>query len=895
MAVPEVLLLRMPISLLALLAVVFLGQFLADRRQVERTLAEREQFLRSIIDNEPECVKLLAADGTVLEMNRAGLEMIEAESGKQVVGHCVYLIVAPEYRQHFRILTESVFRGESRKLEFEIVGLKGSRRWLETHASPLRDAAGAVTALLSITRDVTKRRQAEEALVESERRFREVYENSRDAIFVEAFDGQLLDVNPAACRLHGFTREQLLSKNVRDLVPADQREVIDRDFAKLSRGELTQTVGVSLRADGTTVLVELSVSRIVYNGQPALLLHVRDITERKRSEAALHESERRYRQIVETASEGIWQIDGESRTSFVNQRMAEMLGYTLAEMQGASMFEFMDEEGKAIAADNVERRRRGIKEQHDFKFRCKDGSDRWAIVSADPIFDSAGCYAGALGLITDITERKRLEREIQEKQTLLTSILDASRDGIAVEEDDRIVFANRAMAELHGWTAPGELIGQHISALNSAQDNQRMVQYSRRRLRGEPAPDVYEFKGQRRDGSLVDMEASVATCELVGRACIVAIVRNITDRKRAQDALSASEERYRLLFERNLAGVFQSTLEGHILDCNEAFVRMFGYDSKDELLRCSAEDLYPPERRICYLENLLAERTLTGYELQLKRKDGSLIWGYENVALLPLGPHGEEIIQGTIMDFTELKRAGQEREQLNREVEASRQRFEDLSRRLLEVQENERRYLARELHDEIGQVLSAISVNLKIVSSKVDSSSLTRIDDCIDMVDRAVEQVRNLSLDLRPAVLDDFGLEEALRWYAQSQAKRAGLVMHLKFAPLMMDLSNNLRNACFRIAQEALTNVVRHAIARQVWIDLRQDDLQLRLLIRDDGKGFDAIAAQQRVSRSSSLGLLSMRERAELLGGKVNILSEPGRGTTVDVRFPVQSLDDAVV
>ena len=142
----------------------------------------------------------------------------------------------------------------------------------------------------------------------------------------------------------------------------------------------------------------------------------REITERKRAEEALQESEERYRRIVETAYEGIWIIDAESKTIFANTRMAEMLGYTVDEMIGKSLFAFMDEEWQAIAEANVDRRREGVTEQHDFKFRRKDGTELWAIVTANPFFEKGGRYVGALGMITDITERKRAEEALRESE-----------------------------------------------------------------------------------------------------------------------------------------------------------------------------------------------------------------------------------------------------------------------------------------------------------------------------------------------------------------------------------------------------------------------------------------------------------------------------------------------
>jgi signal transduction histidine kinase len=213
-------------------------------------------------------------------------------------------------------------------------------------------------------------------------------------------------------------------------------------------------------------------------------------------------------------------------------------------------------------------------------------------------------------------------------------------------------------------------------------------------------------------------------------------------------------------------------------------------------------------------------------------------------------------------------------------------RVQDLSRQLLMVQEDERRHLARELHDEIGQVLSAISVNLKVVKTKVDASAWARLEESIGLVDRAVEQVRNLSLDLRPSMLDEFGLEAALRWYVDRLAERTGLTAHFDSETSVGELPYLVRTACFRVVQETLTNVVRHAHAKEVWVTLQGQEKEVRVEIRDDGIGFKAEARNQ--GTRDGLGLLGIRERVELLGGQVDIESKRKHGTTVQVRLPLE-------
>jgi signal transduction histidine kinase len=218
-------------------------------------------------------------------------------------------------------------------------------------------------------------------------------------------------------------------------------------------------------------------------------------------------------------------------------------------------------------------------------------------------------------------------------------------------------------------------------------------------------------------------------------------------------------------------------------------------------------------------------------------------------------------------------------------VRAGRERLEALSRRLLAAQEEERRHLAVELHDELGQVLTAVKINLASLARLPGGPAANvHLQDAIASVDRAMERVRDLALDLRPSVLDDLGLPAALRWYVDRFSRSSGLEVNVSIDAVPY-LAPGIETACFRVAQEALTNAARHAGARQAWLDLHllADGLELR--VRDDGNGFDPALARARASAGASIGLLGMQERVSLAGGTFDVCSAPGRGTEVRARF----------
>ena len=225
-------------------------------------------------------------------------------------------------------------------------------------------------------------------------------------------------------------------------------------------------------------------------------------------------------------------------------------------------------------------------------------------------------------------------------------------------------------------------------------------------------------------------------------------------------------------------------------------------------------------------------------------------------------------------------------EEKNAELQGRTQELQELSRRLLAVQESEKHHLARELHDEIGQTLSVLKLHLAAIEVSDSEGRPGRVTDCIRLADQMLQQVRGMALNLRPSILDDLGLIPALRWYISHHPKQAGLTVVLEAADEDCRYHPAVETACFRVAQEALTNVVRHAGAKAVTISLGEAGGALQLRVHDDGAGFDVAAARKRAQRGTSFGLVGMLERATLAGGQLHIESSPVHGTAVFAQFP---------
>jgi PAS domain S-box-containing protein len=325
-------------------------------------------------------------------------------------------------------------------------------------------------------------------------------------------------------------------------------------------------------------------------------------------------------------------------------------------------------------------------------------------------------------------------------------------------------------------------------------------------------------------------------------------------------------------------------LDGIITSWNSGAERLFGYATAEVIGR-PITFLMPPDCRdeeTMILARLGRGERVEHFESVRETKDGRRI--DVSLTIAPIRDAGGRTvgISKIARDITQRKRAEEAQSQ-------SAERLESLSRRLIRAEEDERGRIARELHDEIGQALTAIKIHLQVVAQGLNDmpTSRGRIDEALGLVGHTLRQVRSISLDLRPSLLDDFGLVAALRSLINSQARLAGFTA--RFTPVADDLDfrleAELETACFRVTQEALTNIVRHAGARNVEVEVRLVEGDLSLLVRDDGAGFDPASARRRASAGASLGLLGMQERVSLVGGRFALHSTPGEGTEVSAVF----------
>lgn len=367
---------------------------------------------------------------------------------------------------------------------------------------------------------------------------------------------------------------------------------------------------------------------------------------------------------------------------------------------------------------------------------------------------------------------------------------------------------------------------------------------------------------------------------------VAAIERELRDaavrRKQREDAIALREMEVRFnAFMNNIpTPAWIKDEKFRYVYVNAPLAQQWGRTVED-LIGCTDFEVMPREIARSLRDHdtqvLVSNQMLHALETMLNAAGQTAIFTVLKFPLLDAA--GRRHVAGVGLDITERVRDKEQLENANR-------RLQMLSSKVIEIQERERHHISRGLHDDIGQALTAVKLNLDAMRLRVGADHAGEIDDSLRIVADILQQVRSLSLDLRPPQLDDLGLAAAVRWYIDRKAAAAGLKVRFQSGMLPDRLHPDIETACFRIAQEAMTNVLRHAEARNVWVDVRRNGDQLHLSLGDDGRGFDVAAARQRATEGASLGLINMQERASLVGGRIEVTSRPGQGSVIDVFLP---------
>jgi PAS domain S-box-containing protein len=613
----------------------------------------------------------------------------------------------------------------------------------------------------------------------------------------------------------------------------------------------------------------------------------RDITERRRQEEALRESEVRFRSLAESSSVGIWRNAPGGECIYLNRRACELIDLPVEQALGHGWARTLHPDDRARVLQEWQAfAGGGAHFRSEYRFLHRDGRVIHVIGEATPE-RVEGKVIGFVGTLTDITDLIQAEAELRGSEARYRYFFENSPVPMWIYDvaNFEILDVNPATVDSLGYSRE-ELLAMTIAQIRPAEDVDALRTLVASLGTGVNYSGVWRHR--RKSGALVDFHIISHGFEFEGRAARLVFAVDLSERIAGERKVRESESRLSAVIESAMDAIITIDDQQRVLLFNSAAEAMFGW-TEAELTGEPLDRLLPDRYRVRHGAHIrqfaLASAT--------NRRMGSL------GTLFGLRRSGEEFpIEASISQvtlegrklFTVILRDVTERERAEKALREAQQRTEQLSRRIIDVQEQERNHLARELHDEIGQVLTAVRINLQgILRATADTATEDLVVETIDVTAQALEKVRGLSLDLRPAQLDDFGLGAALDWHLKRQAANAGLELELDLRLSEARLQAAVEIACFRVVQEAVTNVVRHAKARRVAVSVWCEGSFLRAKVRDDGAGFAADRMRQDATAGRSFGLMGMEERAALLGGRLDIASAAGQGTEINAWFPLDA------
>ena len=802
-------------------------------------------------------------------------------------------------------------------LEKPYVKKSGELVWVKDSVSLLRDREGKAVNILALCQDISEREIVQEALRESEERFRAQFRATQVPIFSWRRVGNdfiLVDYNDAADRMTAHWIANLLGSKASELY-LNTPQVIDGLEQCFIKKKPIRKMG-DFRLLSTEELKHLDVS-FVWVPPDLVMIHTEDITERKRAESELRKQKEILQRVFDQIPLMISCVDENGQLELVNEEWERTLGWTHKEIVEKNIDVFAE-----CYPDPDYRKRvdafvaRSNAHWEDFKTKTRDG--RIIDTSWTRLQLSDGT---SIGIGKDITQQKRAE-QLGASYAALAHGLSGARSPL---EAAKLIV--KTADELFGWDSCTldlydsekdalfpilniDTIGGERQDVTPLLTGQPPTHRGRRVIEKGAELIVSDFpylfvKGSVPFGDAARPSATIMSVPIRHGPNIIGLfsihsyqphrysaasldeLQSLADmcgqalnRIRAEHSLYESEERFRQIAE-NIDEVIWMVDLGvkNLLYINPAYERIWGRSCESAYARIPSvlDAVHPDDRKKA--ERMLQQRLLGDYqslEYRIIRPDGAVRWIRTRAFPIRDAEGTAYRLAGIAEDITESKCAETE--------------LRSYSRRLIEAQESERKHIARELHDEIGQVLTAVRINLQSLEQLCDSSSIVnQVAEDIRVIDEALRRVRDLSFELRPSLLDDLGLAAATRWYVDRYMRRAAIKAEVQIDSEISQirLSRDVETACFRILQEALANVARHAQARNVSITLRNFGSTLQLSVKDNGIGIESTCLQNSSDQSTTLGLRGMEERALAVAGRLDIVSAQSLGTEIRASFPI--------
>jgi PAS domain S-box-containing protein len=731
----------------------------------------------------------------------------------------------------------------------------------------------------------SRRAEVEEALRLSEEKFLKVFHgNPNPALISRLEDARVLEANEAFCRWFGISLAEARGKTSFDLgIWESDEERAGLVKVVLEKGALSNYEKVVKLPSGEIRVTLLASQRLMVQGEECLLTITTDITRQKQAEQALQQSEERLRRALEAARLGTWEWDIPGNHVVWSENVPRLFGLLPGQFGGT--FEAFLE---LVEPDDRDRVNREINEAiegrthgyySEFRVRWPDQSVHWNEGRGQVHRDSEHRPVQMVGTVVDITDRKVAELALRESEERFRCLAASAFEGIAITDHGRFADLNDQMAEMLGYRRE-ELIGRLVSDCVAAESLPLVNDMMKS---GNDGP--YEHLALRKDGTTFPVEVHAKPFPFARRKLRVTSIRNITERRNAETALRNSEESLRATIENTpYVGVQWYDEQGRILFWNHASEAMYGWTASEAAGKTLGQLIFTPDHAAQFL-NLLDEIGRTGKpagprEYPFHRKDGSNGSCLSTVFSIPFAA-GKSCFVCMDVDLTARKQAEQSlREAQERELQAR----DGFARQLLNDQENERQRLASELHDGLGQNLSIIKNTVDLALKPNDPASTPAHLEAISrFASEAIAEVRNLARNLRPLQIKQLGLTDSLGELVDNVAQSTAIRIERRLEEVDDVVHGEAATHLYRIVQEALNNLIKHSGAGRANVSLERDVNCVRLIVTDDGTGFEVKNAFSR----GGLGLTSIGERARMLGGSFKIQSVAGEGTRLTIELPI--------
>lgn len=600
----------------------------------------------------------------------------------------------------------------------------------------------------------------------------------------------------------------------------------------------------------------------------------------KRSEQDLRERSDFLNTLLETISNPVFYKDTQGRYTGCNKAFEDFIGCSRADIIGKTVYDLAPKDiANRYYEKDAELFKKPGKQRYEWKVKRYDGVLRDVIFDKATIMDVSKTVIGLVGVISDITERKRAEEALQEREETLQAILAASPVGIFLAHNRILGWINQAMYRIWGYEQ-GSLLGKNTRILYPDDDEYERIGH-------EFYSEIEQFGFARIETRWVNRQNEQIHCYLQGCPLdpadqskgVIVVAIDITERKRIEEEVKQLKEKYEDLYHNAPTMYLSLDTQGIIVECNHTILDKLGYARNAFVGRPMAEFL--TEASVAKMEDdfqlLLDKGTLLGVDRQLVARDGRIM----------------DVILSVTMEYDEQGHPKKSRavfEDISKRKQAEGL-VHDLSQMLMQAQEHERKMISYELHDCIAQNLSLLKINYDTIFNDqpaISGQMKTKMETHSKLIEETIQTVRDLSYGLSPPGIDDIGIVRTLSQYCEEFSKKSGL--KIDFIPVDMDgivPDQKITINFYRIVQESLNNAWKHADANTVTVKLMATNHDILLEIRDDGHGFDVQSSERALAGERRMGLRIMKERVSLLKGSMVIRSDPLQGTRMSVTCPL--------